>query len=146
MTANGWSGKRSKTIIKHVTDTTWNRPQFYTVTRWENGKLTLDQTLPVSERAWRMQGSKMFVKIGSQVRVEDLIRGVIIQSGNDACVVKKTPRRLISIIRLSSSTVVSAKSFGIAVPALFTRMSSLPRVETVVSTAVRAAIGSAASA
>ncbi len=51
------------------------------------GRLTLDQELPVSERAWRMQGSKMFVPLGGTVRVEDLIRGVIVQSGNDACIV-----------------------------------------------------------
>ena len=51
------------------------------------GRLQLDQKLPVSERAWRMGGSKMFVQIGTQVKVEDLIRGVIVQSGNDACIV-----------------------------------------------------------
>ena len=51
------------------------------------GRLKLDQELPVSEKAWRMQGSKMFVGIGSQVKVEDLIRGMIVQSGNDACIV-----------------------------------------------------------
>ncbi len=51
------------------------------------GRLKLDQELPVSERAWRMGGSKMFVALGSQVKVEDLIRGMIIQSGNDACIV-----------------------------------------------------------
>ncbi len=51
------------------------------------GRLRLDQRLPVSERAWRMGGSKMFVEIGSQVAVEDLMRGVIVQSGNDACIV-----------------------------------------------------------
>lgn len=53
----------------------------------KNGKLTLDQELPVSEKAWRMQGSKMFVPLGGMVKVEDLIRGVIIQSGNDATIV-----------------------------------------------------------
>ena len=53
----------------------------------QNGQLSLEQTVPVSERAWRMQGSKMFVHVGDQVKVEDLIRGMIIQSGNDACVV-----------------------------------------------------------
>jgi D-alanyl-D-alanine carboxypeptidase (penicillin-binding protein 5/6) len=51
------------------------------------GRLQLNQELPVSERAWRMEGSKMFVPLGGSVRVEDLIRGVIIQSGNDACIV-----------------------------------------------------------
>ncbi|NBQ75843.1 MAG: D-alanyl-D-alanine carboxypeptidase, partial [Acetobacteraceae bacterium] len=55
--------------------------------RLKQGRLQLDQMLPVSERAWRMGGSKMFVEIGQQVRVEDLIRGVIVQSGNDACIV-----------------------------------------------------------
>ncbi len=53
----------------------------------KSGRLKLDQELPVSERAWRMGGSKMFVQIGSQVKVEDLIRGMIVQSGNDACIV-----------------------------------------------------------
>ena len=51
------------------------------------GRLKLDQELPVSERAWRMGGSKMFVPLGASVKVEDLIRGMIIQSGNDACIV-----------------------------------------------------------
>ena len=53
----------------------------------KSGRMSLTQELPVSERAWRMQGSKMFVPLNGSVRVEDLIRGVIIQSGNDACVV-----------------------------------------------------------
>jgi serine-type D-Ala-D-Ala carboxypeptidase (penicillin-binding protein 5/6) len=55
--------------------------------RLKQGRLQMDQMLPVSERAWRMGGSKMFVDLGQQVRVEDLIRGVIVQSGNDACIV-----------------------------------------------------------
>jgi D-alanyl-D-alanine carboxypeptidase (penicillin-binding protein 5/6) len=55
--------------------------------RLREGRLSLDDMLPVSEKAWRMGGSKMFVEVNSQVRVEDLLRGVIIQSGNDACVV-----------------------------------------------------------
>ncbi|MGG5808461.1 D-alanyl-D-alanine carboxypeptidase family protein [Falsiroseomonas sp. CW058] len=53
----------------------------------KQGRLRLDQMLPVSERAWRMGGSKMFVQIGTQVSVENLARGVIVQSGNDACIV-----------------------------------------------------------
>jgi D-alanyl-D-alanine carboxypeptidase (penicillin-binding protein 5/6) len=52
-----------------------------------DGTLKLDQTLPVSEKAWRIQGSKMFVPLGAQVGVEDLIRGVNVQSGNDATIV-----------------------------------------------------------
>ena len=52
-----------------------------------DGRITLDATLPVSEKAWRKGGSKMFVEVGKRVAVEDLIRGVIIQSGNDATIV-----------------------------------------------------------
>jgi len=48
--------------------------------------LSLDQPLPVSEKAWRTGGSKMFIKVDTQVAVEDLIKGMIVQSGNDACV------------------------------------------------------------
>lgn len=51
------------------------------------GRLTLEQTLPVSEKAWRMQGSKMFVPLNGSVAVSDLIQGMVIQSGNDACIV-----------------------------------------------------------
>ena len=53
----------------------------------KSGRLKMDDTFIVSEKAWRKQGSKMFVKVGDRVRVEDLIRGVIVQSGNDASIV-----------------------------------------------------------
>ena len=49
-------------------------------------KITLTQTLPVSERAWKMPGSRMFIDPKMQVPVEDLIKGMIVQSGNDATV------------------------------------------------------------
>jgi D-alanyl-D-alanine carboxypeptidase (penicillin-binding protein 5/6) len=55
--------------------------------RLKDRRLKLTDTLPVSERAWSTQGSKMFVTLNSNVRVEDLIRGIVITSGNDACVV-----------------------------------------------------------
>ena len=47
-------------------------------------KISLTQTLPVSERAWKMPGSRMFIDPKMQVPVEDLIKGMIVQSGNDA--------------------------------------------------------------
>lgn len=50
-------------------------------------KISLEQTLPVSERAWKMQGSRMFIDPKMQVPVLDLIKGMIVQSGNDATVV-----------------------------------------------------------
>jgi len=53
----------------------------------KRGDVKLTDTFHVSKKAWAMQGSKMFVDIDSDVTVEDLIRGMIIQSGNDACIV-----------------------------------------------------------
>lgn len=58
----------------------------------KDGTLSLDDTFSVSENAWRKGGaasggSTMFLSIGDKVRVEDLIKGIIIQSGNDACIV-----------------------------------------------------------
>jgi D-alanyl-D-alanine carboxypeptidase (penicillin-binding protein 5/6) len=50
------------------------------------GQLKMDDLVTVSEKAWRMQGSKMFIKVGERVRVEDLLKGIAIASGNDACV------------------------------------------------------------
>lgn len=57
----------------------------------KNGTLSLDDTFTVSENAWRKGGaasgsSTMFLKIGEKVRVGDLLQGIIIQSGNDACI------------------------------------------------------------
>lgn len=49
-------------------------------------KVSLEQKLPVSERAWKMPGSRMFIDPKMQVPVEDLIKGMIVQSGNDATV------------------------------------------------------------
>ena len=49
-------------------------------------KMTLSQTLPVSPRAWKMPGSRMFIDPKMQVPVEDLIKGLIVQSGNDATI------------------------------------------------------------
>ncbi|MBX3608286.1 MAG: D-alanyl-D-alanine carboxypeptidase [Hydrogenophaga sp.] len=50
------------------------------------GKISLQQTFGVSERAWKMPGSRMFIDPRMQVPVEDLIKGMIVQSGNDATV------------------------------------------------------------
>jgi len=51
-----------------------------------SGNLMLADLVHISEKAWRMEGSKMFVGVDTQVSVEDLLRGIIIQSGNDASV------------------------------------------------------------
>ena len=53
-----------------------------------NGTLSLDDTFLVSEKAWKeREGSSMFVEVDKNIRVEDLLRGIIVQSGNDACIV-----------------------------------------------------------
>ncbi|TAH36582.1 MAG: D-alanyl-D-alanine carboxypeptidase [Alphaproteobacteria bacterium] len=52
----------------------------------KSGRFKLEDTFHISEKSWATQGSKMFVDINSDVKIEDLLRGMIIQSGNDACV------------------------------------------------------------
>jgi D-alanyl-D-alanine carboxypeptidase (penicillin-binding protein 5/6) len=52
----------------------------------EDGKLHLDQELPISEHAWKAEGSRTFLNVGSRVRVDTLIQGMIVQSGNDATI------------------------------------------------------------
>lgn len=52
----------------------------------KEGQITLEDEVTISEKAWRMQGSRMFVEVGKRVRVQDLLFGVIVQSGNDASV------------------------------------------------------------
>ena len=52
----------------------------------KRGRLKENDLVTISEKAWRMGGSKMFVKVGNQVSVKDLFHGIIIQSGNDASV------------------------------------------------------------
>jgi len=53
----------------------------------KKGDLNLDDKFLVSEKAWRKKGSKMFVELGNKIKIEDLVRGVVVQSGNDATIV-----------------------------------------------------------
>ncbi len=53
----------------------------------EEGKIEMNDTFRVSKKAWKKGGSKMFLREGENVTIENLIKGVIIQSGNDACIV-----------------------------------------------------------
>lgn len=52
----------------------------------KEGKLTPTQAVPVSERAWKTPGSRMFIEPKKPVTVDELLRGMIVQSGNDACI------------------------------------------------------------
>ena len=60
---------------------------FVVFQRLADGSLQLDDKFLVSEKAWRKGGSKTFVEVGSRVSVDDLLHGVIVQSGNDAAIV-----------------------------------------------------------
>ncbi|AVR87094.1 D-alanyl-D-alanine carboxypeptidase family protein [Thauera aromatica] len=59
---------------------------YLTFAAMKAGTITADQVVPVSDRAWRMEGSRMFIEPRKPVTVDELIKGVIVQSGNDACV------------------------------------------------------------
>lgn len=52
----------------------------------KQNRITLEQVVPVSDTAWRMIGSRMFIEPKKQVNVGELIQGMIVQSGNDACI------------------------------------------------------------
>ncbi|MGI9199575.1 MAG: D-alanyl-D-alanine carboxypeptidase family protein [Woeseiaceae bacterium] len=52
----------------------------------QQGQISVEDEVTVSEKAWRTQGSRMFIEVGTRVSVEDLLRGMIVQSGNDASV------------------------------------------------------------
>ncbi len=59
---------------------------YLTFAALKQGTIKLDQMVTVSENAWKSQGSRMFIQVDTQVEIEDLIKGMIVQSGNDACV------------------------------------------------------------
>ena len=60
---------------------------YYLFKKIKDGEISINDEFEVSKKAWKKGGSKMFVNLKSMVRVEDLIRGIIVQSGNDACIV-----------------------------------------------------------
>ena len=59
---------------------------YLTFAALKQGTIKIDQEVTVSEKAWKQEGSRMFIRVGTQVAIEDLIKGMIVQSGNDACV------------------------------------------------------------
>lgn len=59
---------------------------YITFSALREGKIKREQEVPVSEKAWKMEGSRMFIEPGKPVTVGELIQGMIVQSGNDACV------------------------------------------------------------
>ncbi|WP_420404981.1 D-alanyl-D-alanine carboxypeptidase family protein [Nisaea sp.] len=59
---------------------------FMAFERLKDGRLSMDDTIAISEKAWRKGGSKMFVKVNTRVAIKDILRGIIVQSGNDAAI------------------------------------------------------------
>ena len=59
---------------------------YVTASELADGNISLDDMVVVSEKAWRMQGSRMFIEVNTEVSVNDLLKGIIIQSGNDASI------------------------------------------------------------
>ncbi|MFA9462118.1 D-alanyl-D-alanine carboxypeptidase family protein [Thiohalorhabdus sp. Cl-TMA] len=55
-------------------------------TALEEGSVALDDTVRVSEKAWRTKGSRMFLEVGDEVPLKRILKGIIVESGNDACV------------------------------------------------------------
>lgn len=96
LAANAWllvDHGTGQTLVSHKADEriepaslTKLMTAYITFSAIKAGNLALDERVQVSERAWRMTGSRMFIEPNRPVTVEELIRGMIVQSGNDACV------------------------------------------------------------
>jgi len=92
--------------------------------------LALNQAVPVSKKAWETGGSKMFIRVDTQVQVEDLIKGMIVQSGNDACIalaeaIAGTEERFADLMnkeaqRLGMKNTSFRNSTGLPDPQLYT--------------------------
>ena len=65
---------------------------YVTFTALRQKRIRLDQAVAVSEYAWRAEGSRMFIEPRKPVTVDELIRGMIVQSGNDACIAQRSWR------------------------------------------------------
>lgn len=59
---------------------------YVVINELNNGNMSMDEEVTISQKAWKMPGSKMFIEVGKKVKVSDLIKGMVIQSGNDASV------------------------------------------------------------
>ena len=59
---------------------------YVVINELNNGNMSMDEEVTISQKAWKMPGSKMFIEVGKKVKVRDLIKGMVIQSGNDASV------------------------------------------------------------
>lgn len=79
-------GERDADVRRAPASLTKLMTAYLTFEAIRDGALRLDEEVIVSEKAWRMRGSRMFIEVGNAVMVEDLLRGLIVQSGNDAAV------------------------------------------------------------
>ena len=59
---------------------------YYIFKKISDGEIKLSDKFTVSKKAWKKGGSRMFLNVGSQISIDELLRGIIIQSGNDACI------------------------------------------------------------
>ena len=59
---------------------------YYVFKQLKEGNISINDKFTVSKKAWKKGGSRMFLKLNSEVSIEDLLRGIIVQSGNDACI------------------------------------------------------------
>src|SRR5512133_2426075 len=86
VTANQMLASRDIDVPVEPASLTKLMTQYLVFDALRSKKIDLQQTLPVSKRAWKMPGSRMFIDPSMQVPVDDLIKGMIVQSGNDATV------------------------------------------------------------
>ncbi|MDZ7684132.1 MAG: D-alanyl-D-alanine carboxypeptidase family protein [Gammaproteobacteria bacterium] len=96
LAAEAWmlvDGKTGEVLVEHNSEQrlppaslTKIMTSYVAAAELKRGTISMNDMVNISVKAWRMEGSRMFIQEGTQVRFEDLLRGVIIQSGNDASV------------------------------------------------------------
>ena len=108
----------------------------------KSGLIKPDQTVPVSAKAWRMEGSRMFIEPLKPVTVDELLRGIIVQSGNDACVaiaelIAGTEEGFAALMnreaqRLGMTNTHFTNSTGLPDPQLYTTANDLARLASAI--------------
>lgn len=78
---------KKATELMHPSSMSKLMTAYIAFSKLKDGQIKLTDEFPVSEKAWSKQGSKTFVRLNETISVEDLLKGIIVQSGNDACIV-----------------------------------------------------------
>ena len=79
--------EKNATELMHPSSMTKIMTTYLAFDALDSGKIVLNDSFATSEKAWKMQGSRMFLNYGDRPTIDELLKGIVVQSGNDACIV-----------------------------------------------------------